>query len=594
MKNKIFTKFIVWSFIVGLTLEATPVWALTKEETIYAQLNQDGTEKQVLFSEHLSDVGNTTVRDKSHLKDIVNVNGEESYREENGNIVWEANGKDIYYQGISEEKMPIGVQMRYYLDGQEKTIDEILGKSGKVKIVLQYENKLENHVIINGKVTKVYTPFVIATTTILSNAHNHNIQITNGKVIDNGNSSIVVGLASPGLYDSLGMQELKSFDRMILSYDTDCFELSSIYSVATNKLIEESDLDVFQQVDRLYSSIQTLSDSSKTLVEGSEKLANGSASILQGTGELKEGIANARQGSQIIADSVKSSIQAMENDSSSALDEETLHTIVEMAKAGASLSDTQKKAIGEQAIQRIQLTDTYQDLETKYKQTSAMLSQVQGAYEQAMASGDTEQALLYKTQLESITQGITTYKTMMTLMEETARQTAIQTAEQVSVQVAAQVSSSVATSVAENAKETFTKKVVGSLTTLSDGLDSLRTGLEALDKGASTLYDGTQELNTGLKTLHEGMERFDAEGIQSMSSFVNGDLRNVQLKLEAMAKLSADYQTVDDISDSAQGTSKIIMMIDAVKLEEEKKVNDDKIVEENKSLGQKIKGLFTK
>lgn len=594
MKNKIFTKFIVWSFIVGLTLEATPVWALTKEETIYAQLNQDGTEKQVLYSEHLSDVGNTTVRDKSHLKDIVNVNGEESYREENGNIVWEANGKDIYYQGISEEKMPIGVQMRYYLDGQEKTIDEILGKSGKVKIVLQYENKLENHVIINGKVTKVYTPFVIAMTTILSNAHNHNIQITNGKVIDNGNSSIVVGLASPGLYDSLGMQELKSFDRMILSYDTDCFELSSIYSVATNKLIEESDLDVFQQVDRLYSSIQTLSDSSKTLVEGSEKLANGSASILQGTGELKEGIANARQGSQIIADSVKSSIQAMENDSSSALDEETLHTIVEMAKAGASLSDTQKKAIGEQAIRRIQLTDTYQDLETKYKQTSAMLSQVQGAYEQAMASGDTEQALLYKTQLESITQGITTYKTMMTLMEETARQTSIQTAEQVSVQVAAQVSSSVATSVAENAKETFTKQVVGSLTTLSDGLDSLRTGLEALDKGASTLYDGTQELNTGLKTLHEGMERFDAEGIQSISSFVNGDLRNVQLKLEAMAKLSADYQTVDDISDSAQGTSKIIMMIDAVKLEEEKKVNDDKIVEENKSLGQKIKGLFTK
>ena len=59
----------------------------------------------------------------------------------------------------------------------------MLGKKGKVKIVLKYTNNDKHETMINGKYTTLYTPFVVATTTILSNDINYNIKVKNGKVI---------------------------------------------------------------------------------------------------------------------------------------------------------------------------------------------------------------------------------------------------------------------------------------------------------------------------------------------------------------------------------------------------------------------------
>lgn len=594
MKNKKLQKIAIWGLIFGMTFEAAPVWALTKEETIYTKLNSDGSTKEVVVSEHLSDYGDSSITDKSRLENIVNVGGDETYTTSNGNIVWETNGKDIYYQGTTKEEMPIGVQLKYYLDGKEKNLEDMIGKSGKVKIVISYENKLKHTVTINGKTEVLYTPFVIATTTILSNDSNKNIRVSNGKIVDNGMSSIVVALASPGLYDSLGIEPLKSLDTIELSYETDCFELSSIYSVATPKLLEESDLEIFDDLDSLYSSIETLSDSSKALVKGSEQLVTGSSSLKEGTSQIVSGIDSAYAGSQTISSTVKSSIENLQKDTSSALDENTLNYVIESAKQGATLSEAQKKAIGEQAVQSVKASESYQKLEQEYNKYASAISTLEAAYAQASQAGAIEQADAYKVQLDSATQAATTYKTMMNIMEETARETAISTATQVSVSVASEVSKNVAIQVADTAKQTFTQEVVSSLSSLLGGLDQLNTGLGALKEGSKTLYDGTATLADGIETLHVGLETFDSEGIDSIVSLVNGDVKSLETKLEKMIDYSQSYQTLDDATSSTEGSSKIIMIIDAVKSEEEKEVNSEKIVEEKKSFKQKIKGLFVK
>ena len=53
MKNKIISKGIILALIFGLALDATPVLALTKEETIYSKLNSDGSVNSTTVSEHL-------------------------------------------------------------------------------------------------------------------------------------------------------------------------------------------------------------------------------------------------------------------------------------------------------------------------------------------------------------------------------------------------------------------------------------------------------------------------------------------------------------------------------------------------------------
>mgnify|MGYP000612238069 CR=1 FL=1 len=66
--------------------------------------------------------------------------GNETYkRGKKDSITWNANGKDIYYQGTSDKNLPVSMKVTYYLDGKEISPKKLVGKSGKVKIRYEYE-----------------------------------------------------------------------------------------------------------------------------------------------------------------------------------------------------------------------------------------------------------------------------------------------------------------------------------------------------------------------------------------------------------------------------------------------------------------------
>mgnify|MGYP002970376012 CR=1 FL=1 len=56
--------------------------------------------------------------------------------------------------------------------------EELKGKSGNVKIKINYTNNEKHIVSINGKQVTMYTPFIIVAGTKIDNAKNKNIQIT--------------------------------------------------------------------------------------------------------------------------------------------------------------------------------------------------------------------------------------------------------------------------------------------------------------------------------------------------------------------------------------------------------------------------------
>lgn len=547
MKKNILKKATIWSLIGALMLEATPVWALKKDETIYTKLNSNGSVNNVVVSEHLSsEDGN--YNDKSKLDNIKNVNGDETYKNEDGKIVWENKGNDIYYQGTTKEDIPIEVSVKYYLDDEEMAVQEMLGKKGKVRIQLDYTNKLAHTVNINGKNETLYTPFVVATTSIIPNKDNKNLTVSNGKVIDNGTSSVVVALATPGLYESLDVKELKDLNSITITYDTEYFELSSIYSVATNKLFDESDLDVFNDLDGLYNSISTLSSSSKLLVNGSKELLEGSKALEAGSKELMTGINNAYLGSKTMSDTLNTTMEALK--SSTGIDDDTLNYIANKVE----------------------------------QETSATIdAQINAQISSLEANGITSSLVAICESSTPVSQ-CSTYKEYIKSYVMLTNQDYIN------------VLKSTAITAAKTAALSTAKEVIASsnssLTTLASGLNELTTGLYKLNEGAKTLFDGTSTLNKGIETLANGIEKFDSEGIDKIASLVNGDVKNLKTKLDKLRDLSEEYQTLDDKDDKTEGSSKIIMVIDSIKKEKEEKKNDEAVVPE-KSLWQKIKGLFT-
>ena len=286
----ILKKALVITLILCELFQATGVYALTKEENVYVKLNENGKEESVTISEHLYDYSGKNIKDKSSLTNIKNINGDEKYNQNGSDLVWETNGKEIYYQGQTDKELPISIDVKYYLDGKQTNVDDMLGKKGNIKIVLKYTNKLSKKVNINGKQEKIYVPYAIVTTSILNNTNNKNIKVTNGKIINNGESSVITAISSPGLYESLKLEKLKDLDTIEINYDTDYFELSSIYSIATTSLFDDSNMNMFKDINDIYKNIDLLQSNMNTIVDASKKLSDGSNQMDSGINELNNKI----------------------------------------------------------------------------------------------------------------------------------------------------------------------------------------------------------------------------------------------------------------------------------------------------------------
>ena len=748
MKNKIFIKVISWILVLGITFQATPVWALTKDETIYTKLNSDGSVSTYIVSEHISGEGN----DKSRLNNIKNVNGDEKYTNENGSLVWENNGNDIYYQGTSDEELPISTSIKYYLDNKEMNVDDMIGKKGNVKIVIHYKNNLKHYELVNGEALELYTPFIVATTSIIPNTDNKNINITNVKVIDNGVSSIIVGLSSPGLYESLDIDELKGFDTVEISYDTDNFELNSIYSAASARLYDKSDIDIFGNINKLYGSINSLQSNMDTIIEGANELNEGSKKLADGTNQLNDGVntltnkyysyrnmdkdvlekqimslieSNLVQLVPILEKDVEEEISKTIKENKASLEESAievtkenvkivlnneidniikdfnlnglLEDIINLDLENAILSDpeiqniikvfeeelttelnteinkTTKNVVkgtistissslnqdtmsNEEKVQYIQsIADKY---DISFEQASGIVSEVKEDTIKGIQDNLNKQSDTISTQvasqvsnqvmstlsnkdfvnnamnhyLEEVNKKLTTTldnadienyeqnlkdKLIQIIKQELSSNENIQKYMNVSEYVDGLVNTIIdntSKDLASMYTEEFAKQVTINViqkefskdnleselqkillsyeTKIEDKLNSLDTSISTLSGYVSQLNDGANQLSNGMNTLNVGLNKYNTEGIQKISGLVNGDLKSLEGKIEALSKLSEEYKTFDDTPENASGSSKIIMVVDSIRNEETTTTTKVEVIEEDKSLWSKIKGLF--
>ena len=237
----------------------------SKEETVYVFADASGRQSKLLVNEKLKNATNQkTISDVSNLKNISNLNGDETFTASGSKLSWAADGNSITYQGTSDEAAPVTMKVTYYLDGKEISADQLAGKSGKVKIRFDYTNNLKKTITVNGKSKQAYVPFTMITGMMLPNDNFSNVEVTNGKVVEAADSNVVVGITMPGLKDSLNISfDGKKADLDIPEYfevsaDVTDFSLDMTLSVATSNLLTDANLDDLNLND-LNSQINTLS-----------------------------------------------------------------------------------------------------------------------------------------------------------------------------------------------------------------------------------------------------------------------------------------------------------------------------------------------
>ena len=310
-KNRKIKRSLTTSLAVGMSvmMGAVPVYAagstdtqdVYKEETVYVNADATGNSDEVTVSDWLKNSGSVSgnLTDESILKEIKNVKGDETFTENGDQLTWNTAGEDIYYQGTTDKELPVSVKLTYFLDGKEVKPDELKGKSGHLKIQVQYTNNEKKTVTVDGKEEEVYTPFVMMTGMILPNETFSNVTIDNGKVISDGSRNIVVGFGIPGLKDSLDLDEettKEAEDKGVtipenfeMEADVTDFTMSSTFAVALTDLLDDMDMYNIIDVDSLKDSLNELEDAALELVSGSGTLADGASTLADGVSSYTAG-----------------------------------------------------------------------------------------------------------------------------------------------------------------------------------------------------------------------------------------------------------------------------------------------------------------
>ena len=516
------------------------VFANTKNETVYSKIDENGNVISTTVNEQIKNTKKLdTIEDYTELEDILNISSNDEITKLNKNISINAFGKDVFYQGTSKKSLPIGINIKYYLDGKEESLDNILGKSGKIKIVIDFTNNEKHNALVNGKQETMYTPFLITMGTMLD-SNVTNIKINNGKVVASGNKNMVVGISSPYLNRSLNINELSTLNTLTLSYETDNFKLPTMYFVATNKLLSNADLSVFN------------------------KLKN----------------------------SLLSSITNLKNNNEDALDEKTLVGIrtQTMQTVQNTFTNDYKKKLSESAWIKVEenlknSNDTYvTDLATKTvsKILLSYLGSEEALNNYMLCVSDNMESCIYLAQnnydIDKINAFALTLKQEITLLTTNTTN-----------YIAENVSKSVASTVAEETAISTAESIVNTLApTLSNQVKN--ESIKSFTSSLNTLYTNIDYIDSNMNTLSTGITTFNKEGIEEISALVNGPIASSKARVEALSKLADNYTSYASKSTSINDETKFIIVLDGKEKQEEK----TNITEESSktNLWTRIKNLF--
>ena len=584
-----------------------------KDESVYVNADASGKVKKTTVTEWLKNTEKGSVDDETVLEDVENVKGNEKYKEgSDDSIVWESKGKDIYYQGTTDEELPVNMSITYKLDGKEISPKDLTGKSGKLEMTINYENKSKQNVDVDGQQTEMYTPFTLATAMMLPTDEYTNVTIDNGKIVSDGDKNIVVGVAFPGLSEDLGLDssnlDVDIPSSVTITADVTDVSVGATYTMASANLLDSIGLDDVDSFDDLDDSINKLEDATNQLVDGSKELAegtntlngksgelisgvdkladgvtaytdgvagvadganainsnmalvkNGVSAAVEGTGKLATGVSGVQSGLNTVASGINTAIanlnQSSENikglANQTALTDEEKQQIVSKVSAGldqAGLSEEQKAAVDSAIASAVSAASDETNTKVVYA-ANEYSEGMSGAASQLSAASSALTMVDPSNPTATVAGGVAAVSAGI---DELQTKLGTGTADQPGLTTGVEALASGVSQLADGANE------------LNQKSSTLNSGMSTLKNGGEQLVSGVGVLASGADTLASGIAEYKSEAIDKLADAFGGDISKVTSRIAAMKELSANYKSYAGIKDGMNGSTKFIIETEAV------------------------------
>ncbi len=287
---------LLLSIILILTLtaasavsQANEEQALIKDETVYANLNADGSIGQIYVVNRIETPKKGVYTDYGHYTSVLNLSGSQQPGIAGDEIRWQKADEVLYYQGqLAQGELPFTYALDYKLNGVSVTPQEAIGKSGTIAIAIAVQPNEKAKAYFRGNyVAQIQIPLNLETAS---------------NVLAPGAVSVITGKTANLAYTVLPGQKAS----FTLQFDTDKFELDPITFACT-----PFDTSSFLSGDtaEIKSGLSQLTGGLDQLVAGSKKLKKGLTELNSGLGRLSTGASELAAGISKIAESGAQGLQ---------------------------------------------------------------------------------------------------------------------------------------------------------------------------------------------------------------------------------------------------------------------------------------------
>ena len=564
----------------------------SKDETVYAVMNADGSIKSTTVSEHLySASGLSNVTDESTLTDIQNTESDAAFTQDGEKLVWNTDDTDVYYKGNTDKALPITANVTYTLDGVTDSLENLIGKSGHLTVTVDLTNNETGTVTVNGKERTVVTPLITAVGVIFGQDAT-NLSAEHGMLESAAKSSVAAFVCLPGVKDSLDgllpddLSTVEDYLQDSVTVEADVENLTApqvMLACATNadalgtNAFDLSSLnDLTDGINQLNDAMSQLLDGASQLEDGTSQLASGVLALLDGANTLNNGAAALDEGlGQLTTglDTLSSNNSAL-NSGAQQVADGVLASANKTLKEGG-LIDTDMTWDNYAAVIDNILTMNDKTL------AAGRRKMVRTIWEQAPSFKDSQLDLaLYlsatKTNhdLEAALRLMQNYDPSMLcgLVQLLTSQEAKDTAK---AELKYQVENSQDIADVRALKDSLSKiqlfvSSVGQYTagvqTAADGAHSAKDGSAQLAAGTKTLYDGVNtlsdgasQLNDGTHQLNDGLNQFNEEGISKLTGALDQDqLHGLKTVLDEMSDRLESYTSFAGAPEDAESSVKFV------------------------------------
>lgn len=457
--------------------------------------------------------------------------------------------------------------------------------TGKVKIRFDYEN-------LTAEKGNVQVPFMVISAAILPEDIFSNVEVTDGKVLVQDDQNIAVGVAFPGLSESLNLKEYEPTEKVKIpesieiTVDAVDFELELTATIIKTCGLEDMDTDDLEDAEELADRMEELTDTSAQLTDGIGELAAGMREFQTYLNAYVSGVDKVNEGADILQNGLKSLKDVLSQMEIPSDMKEASAAAAVLNKKTTDLSESLKTIqdglnTAENSLDHIDWSQP--DAEATRQAKAQARDEVEKALananienlteeqkEQILNAVDNIQIKGAAEEVQKITEDAkTTLKDTASVTDTDSIKTTIKDME-AQLQILESYSGEIQ---GLSGQVTYLK---GALKELSDsaarlengssqlvkGIVALGAGVEAASKGAGSLKSGTKELadagdgigngfgiiTQGAGSLEEAMRTFDKEGIHKLSKLAGDDFREVITRIKALKEAEKQYNDKAGVS----------------------------------------------